>query len=149
MCIRDSICTDALREIGVLGEDEAMSANQGAFALLRFQNQIDAWAADRLTLSRQSRTSITWPSSTSSQTIGPSGADITSARPVWINQITYVIPATSPEVEVQMGPMDQESYALQSIKSLSSSLPQQFFYQTDIADILGSIFLWPQPDQQL
>jgi hypothetical protein len=144
-----SICVDALREIGVLGEDEAMTAAQGAFALLRFQNQIDAWAADRLTLSVQSRTAITWPSSTSTQTIGLVGADITDQRPVWINTMTYVNPGSSPAVEVQMGPMDQDSYALQTIKALQSGLPQQFFYQTAIDTLLGSIFIWPQPTQQM
>ncbi len=144
-----AICVDALREIGVLGEDEAMTASQGAFALLRFQNQIDAWAADRLTLSTQSRTQITWPSSTSTQTIGPTGADITDQRPVWINTMTYVNPGSSPEVEVVMGPMDQDSYALQTIKALQSGLPQQFFYQTAIDTLLGSIFIWPQPTQQM
>jgi len=144
-----AICTDALREIGVLGEDEVMSGNQGAFALLRFQNQIDAWAADRLTLSVQSRQTITWPSSTSTQTIGPVGGDITAQRPVWINTMTYVNPGSSPEVEVVMGPMDQDSYALQTIKALQSSLPQQYFYQTSIDTVLGEIFIWPQPTQQL
>ena len=142
------ICTDALREIGVLGEDEVMSAAQGQFALLRFQNQIDAWAADRLTLSVQSRTSITWPTSTSTQTIGPSG-DIDTQRPVWINNLTYVIPGTAPEVEVIMAPMDQDSYAVQSIKALQSQLPLQFFYQTSIDTVLGSLYLWPQPAQEL
>ncbi len=149
MAIVRAILTDAFREIGVLGEDEPMTANQGQFALLRFQNQIDAWAADRLTLSTQSRLSITWPSSTSTQTIGPAGADITAQRPVWINTMTYVNPGSSPEVEVQMGPMDQDSYALQSIKALQSGLPQQFFYQTDIDTVLGNLFIWPQPTQQM
>src|SRR4249920_841395 len=149
MAIVRAICTDALREIGVLGQDEVMDGNMGAFALLRFQNQIDAWAADRLTLSTQSRLSITWPSSTSTQTIGPTGADITAQRPVWINTMTYVNPGSSPEVEVAMGPMDQDSYANQSIKALQSGLPQQYFYQTSIDTILGSIFLWPQPTQQM
>lgn len=148
MAIVRDILTDALMEIGVLAEDEVMTASQAKIALLRFQNQIDAWAADRLTLSVQSRTSITWPSSTSTQTVGP-GGDINVQRPVWINNMTYVNPGTSPAVEVVMGPMDADSYALQSIKGLQSGLPQQYFYQTSIDTVLGSLFIWPQPTQTL
>jgi len=144
-----SICTDALTEIGVLGEAEVMTAAQGQLALLRFQNQIDAWAADRLTLSVQSRTLITWPASTSSQTIGPLG-DINVQRPVWVNSFTYVIPGTNPGVESEpLGPMDDDSYASQSIKELSSALPQQFYYQTSIDTLLGTLILWPVPSQEL
>lgn len=143
-----AICTDALMEIGVLAEGEVMTANQGAFSLYRFQNQLDAWAADRLSLSVQSRTSITWPSSTSTQTIGPTG-NIVVQRPVWINNMTYVIPASSPAVEVVMAPMDPDSYALQSIKGLQSGFPTQYFYQTNLDSTLGTLFIWPQPTQQI
>ena len=44
-----SIASDALMEIGVLGQGETMGADDGALALLRIQTMIDAWAADRNT----------------------------------------------------------------------------------------------------
>lgn len=144
-----AIIQDALAEIGAIAATETPDAATEQFCLLRFQNQIDAWAADELTLSRQLRTAITWPSSTSSQTIGASGADITAQRPVWVNQLNYVTPGSSPQVEVVIAPMDQDSYAAQSIKDLSSGLPLAFFYQTMIDSLLGSITLWPVPNQQL
>lgn len=144
-----AICTDALTEIGVIAANETPDAPTIQLALLRFQNQIDAWAAERLTLSVQSRTAITWPASTSTQTIGPTGGDITAQRPVWINQINYVVPGTSPAVEVVIAPMDQDSYSANSIKALPSAYPLAYFYQTSIDTVLGTIFLWPQPNQQL
>jgi len=143
-----AILSDALMEIGVLAEDEVMTASQAALAFVRFQHQIDAWAADRLTLSVQSRTAITWPSSTSTQTIGP-GGDINTQRPVWVSNLTYVNPGSSPSVEVVMAPMDVDSYALQSIKGLQSALPVQYFYQTSVDTVLGTLFVWPQPTQQM
>ena len=143
-----SIITDALTEIGVLAGTETPSASDAQLALRRFQHQIDAWAADRLTLAVQRRTQITWPTSTSTQTIGP-GGQIAITRPVWINNMTYVDPGTSPAVEVVMGPMEDDSYALQSIKGLQSGLPQQYYYQTSLTTGLGSLFIWPQPTQQL
>lgn len=138
----------AFQEIGVYQQGETPNAADTAVALLYVENMIDAWAADRLTLSTQSRQVITWPTTTSTQTIGP-GANISAQRPVWINQINYVIPGTSPAVEVVMGAMDEDSYAAQSIKSLTSSLPTEYFYQTEIAQTYGTLFLWPQPSQSL
>lgn len=146
--VRD-FCTDALTEIGVYAQGETPTAADMALAFGRAKFMVSAWLADRLALSVQSRTSITWPSSTSTQTIGPSGADITAVRPVWVETLNYVIPGTSPEVEVQIGPMDNDSYAAESIKALTSALPISFFYQTSATSLLGELFLWPQPTQQL
>ncbi len=142
------ICTDAMMEIGALGQGETMSAPDAQLCLRYGQRMLDAWAADRLTLSVQSATSITWPSSTSTQTIGP-GGDIDVQRPVWINQINYVIPGSSPAVETPMAPMNEDQYSQNTIKLLQSSLPQQYFYQTSIDTVLGTLYIWPEPTQQV
>src|ERR1035437_1568721 len=114
-----SIIADALMEIGVLAPGETMSASDAALGLLRFQHQIDSWAADRLTLSVQSRTTFPLLSGSTVVTIGASGADVTMDRPMWINTLAYLIPGTSPGVEVPIGLMDEDAYAAISIKSLS------------------------------
>ncbi len=146
--VRD-IVTDALIEIGAAGPGESIEASWAQIALQRFQNQIDAWAADRLTLSLQLRTVFTLTSGTSTVTLGPSGADVTMGRPVWINTLNYIIPGSSPAIEVLMAPMDDDSYAGQTIKGLPSALPTQYFYQTNIDDALGSLFIWPQVTQNV
>ncbi len=144
-----SICSDALNEIGVLAEGAIMDPSQGALCLRRFQNQIDSWAADRLTLSLQLRTVFTLLSGTSSVTLGPVGADVTMGRPVWINSLNYLIPSSSPAVEVPIGQMDEDAYAALSIKQLSSALPIQSFYQTNLTDTKGTLFFWPQVSQNV
>lgn len=149
MAVVSDLITTALQEIGVFSQGETPDASVFDTALVYLENMIDAWGAEELTLSTQSRLAITWPSSTSTRTIGPSMADITAARPVWINQINYVIPGSSPAVEVPLGAMDRDSYAVNSIKGLQSSLPLDFFYQTSLTDTSGTIFLWPQPSQAL
>lgn len=140
-----TICADALIEIGVYESASEMSAAHAERAKGYFQRQLDAWQADRLTLSLQGQTAITWPSATSTQTIGPVGADVTLQRPVWINSMTYVIPGTSPPVETIMGPMNEDQYAQLTIKQLQSGLPQQYFYQVNVDGVLGTLFIWPQP----
>ena len=147
--VRD-IGTDALIEIGVLEPGDTMSAQQGATVLLRFQNQIDAWAADRLTLSLQLRTTFTLTSGTSSVTLGPSTATVAFAsRPMWLNTVNYLIPGASPAVEVPIGQLDEDAYAALSIKALSSALPIQSFYQTNLTDLNGTLFFWPTVSQNV
>lgn len=144
------IGTDALSEIGVLAEDDAMNASQGALVLRRIQNMIDAWAADRLTLAIQTRTTFTLASDTSTVTLGPTGGTVTMPRPVYINAVTYVIPGTSPAVESEpLGLMNWDQYNHLSIKSLPSALPTQCFYQTSLDTVLGTLFFWPQVTQNV
>ncbi len=143
-----TIAADALMEIGALGQGETMSAADAALMLRIMQRMIDAWAADRLTLSVQSAQAIAWPSGQSTQTIG-TGGDISAQRPVWINQMNYVIPGSSPAVETPMAPMNDDQYAQNTIKALQSGLPQQYYYQTSIDTLVGTIYIWPQPTQDI
>ena len=143
-----SIATDALLEIGALAINEAMSAGIGQFMLRRFQQQIDSWQADDLTLSVQQQTPFVLAPNVNTFTIGP-GGDLDVQRPVYINGINYVNPGSSPAVEVVMGPMDKDSYRYQTIKGLTSGLPQQYFYQTSLTTAVGDMFIWPTPTQQI
>ncbi len=144
-----SICADALMEIGVLAPGESMSAENGAVALKRVQHMLGAWQADRLTLAVQTRTTFTLTSGTSTVTLGPSGATVTMTRPVWIDGCAYVIPGSSPAVEVPIAIMDRDQYAATTIKALTSSLPTQCFYQTALTGVLGSLYFWPQVTQNV
>ncbi len=143
-----SIITDALIEIGVLSDGEVPSASLAQLGLRRFQQQIDTWAADRLTLSLLLRTPFTLPSNTNTITIGPGGT-VNIQRPTWVNALNYVVPGTVPAVEEALGPMDADSYANLSIKGLTNALPTLYFYQTNLTDALGSLFVWPTPIQNI
>ncbi len=143
-----SIVTDALREIVAIGQNETPSAPDAQLALLRLQNQIDSWAADSLTLAIQNRVTFTLVSGDNEMTIGPSG-NINTSRPVWIDGVNYIVPGSSPEVEVPLGQLNNDQYVALSIKDLSSGLPQQYFFQSSYTTALGSLFFWPTPDQNV
>lgn len=148
MAIVRDIIRDALTEIGALGIDEPMSAPAAQLGLLRLQNQLDAWAADRLTIFNFTRVLFTLTSGTSTITIGPTGDVVTvGPRPNSISGINYVIPGTSPAVETPMGPMDDDSYMNNTIKGLSSSLPTQWWYNEDVPD--GGLIFWPVVTQNV
>lgn len=141
-----SIIQDALLEIGAYDPNETMSDSNAQTGLLRLQNLIDAWGADRLTIAINTRVAYTLTSGTNTVTIGPTG-NIVTARPVWITEINYLVPGSSPSVEVPLAPLDDNSYAELSIKSLSSSLPTQFYYNATTTN--GTLFFWPTVTQNV
>lgn len=143
MALVRAIITDALVELGIVAPGATVNAALMATGLTRVQNMIDAWGANRQTLSRQLRTTFTMPSGDSEIVIG-SGQAVNIATPMWIDSINYVNPGSSPGVEVPIGQMNNDAFAALSIKELSSALPTQSFYQTNIADAFGTLFLWPQ-----
>ena len=143
-----SIITQALQEIGVDSQGDGISAADAVVALERFQNQLDAWQADALTLAVNAQLTFTMPGSTNTFTLGPSG-DINTQRPVYIDAMTYVVPGSSPEVETIMAPMNDDQWDVLSIKTLTSSLPTQFYYNTSFSTLLGTIFVWPTPTQDV
>lgn len=145
-----AIATDAYMEIGVVAPGQALSPSLGALGLLRFQQLLDAWQADRLSLAVQARTPFTLPSGSSTVTLGPSGADVTIApTPMWLDTVNYVNPGSDPEQEVPIGIMDRDTYAGLSIKELGSALPLQCFYQRSNTTALGTLFFWPQVTQNV
>ncbi len=143
-----TICKNALIEIGACAQGETPSAGDLQNAFYGLQRQLDAWQADALTLAVQAREVFTVTSGTSEVTIGV-GGDIVAMRPVFVDGINYIIPGSSPEVEVPIGPMDRDQYMALSIKELQSQLPLASFYQTSIDTVLGTIFLWPQVSQDV
>lgn len=148
MALVRTLIKNAYIEIGVLDPIETPTPAQAATGLYWVQLMIDAWAADRLTLSRQLRTTFTMPSGASTIQIG-TGAAVNIDRPVWLDSINYINPGSSPELEVPIGILSKDSYAALSMKALSSALPLQAFYQTNLADALGTLFLWPQVTQNV
>lgn len=145
--VRD-ICTQAAQEIGALGQGETLGSADAQTCLTRFQYQLDAWQAEALTLAVNTQLTFTIPGGTNTFTIGPTGS-VVAQRPVWIEAMTYVNPGSSPEVETIMAPMNDDQYDVLSIKNLQSSLPTQFYYNTSFTSLLGSMFVWPEPTQNV
>lgn len=143
-----SLGSQALIEIGVLEAGDSLSPQQGSMVLPRVQGMLDAWAADRLTLSVQQVTSFVLTSGTSTVTLGPGGV-VPMVRPMYIDHVNYVIPGAVPAIEVPMGALDFDSYATLRIKALPSALPLWYYYQTDIATVFGNLFIYPQVTQNV
>lgn len=134
--------TDALLDLGVLAAGEVAAAGD-IDNCLRAQNRVlDQWAASRLTIYQQLRTTWTIVSGTSAYTVG-TGGTVNIARPSFIEHVRFQDTSTSPVVEFWMGRMTDDDYAAQSIKTLQSTLPQQWYYNPTFP--LGTLTLWPTP----
>jgi hypothetical protein len=139
---------DALEEIGVGNPGESVSANDIQLGLRVLSRMLNAWAADIQTIAVTDKVGYTIPAGTSSTTIGPAGT-IDRQRPVDFDAVNYVIPGTSPEVEVPMGAMSDQQFEALSIKGLSSAYATQYYYQTSVTTVLGTLTWWPVPSQDL
>ncbi len=148
MALVRSIITDACVELGILSPGVTLPPAIASTGLLRVQNMIDAWAANRLTLSRQLRTPFTMPSGDTTIQIG-AGLAVDIVVPMSISTINYVNPGSTPGVEVPIGQMDDDAFAALSIKELSSALPIQSFYQTNMDGVSGTLQLWPEVSQDV
>lgn len=131
-------------EIGAYAPGETIAAQHQQLGLLRFQNQLDAWQADMLSLNLQTRLTYTVTSGTSAFTIGSTG-NLVTTRPVFIEGVNYINPGTTPATEVPMAPMDSDQYMSISQKGLSSSLPMQYYYNATTPN--GTMNLWPVVNQ--
>jgi hypothetical protein len=141
-----SIITDAMVEIGSYSPGDTISAVHQQLGLLRFQNQLNSWQADRLALHLQTALSFTLTSGTSNFTIGPTG-NLVATRPSFVEGVNYLIPGTTPATEVPMGPMDNDQYMALSQKTLPSSLPQLYYFNQTMPN--ATMFIWPKVTQNV
>jgi hypothetical protein len=93
------LINDALREIGIKDDANALEPEQSAHALRMLNRLLGRWASRRLLLPVLSDVSVTLDGS-ASYTIGPTGADVTTARPLRIEAARLVLNATEYPVRV-------------------------------------------------
>ena len=136
------IVTDGLRELGVLAAGEVASADDGAYGLRALNRLIDQWAAERLQIYEEARTTFDIVSGTQEYEVG-TGATVNVARPVSIKHVTYFDAAVSPNHEIPLDLLTFDGWAGIPQKALTSTYPTHAWYATDYP--LGSLKLWPVP----
>lgn len=123
----------ALRLIGQLAEGETPSAETSADALTAFNQMIDSWSAERLSVYSTQDQQFTWPASTISRTLGPSG-NFHGNRPVLVDDATYF---KDPDSGVSYGIelINQQQYDGIALKTVTSTYPQVLFVNMTFPDI--------------
>lgn len=136
--------TRSMRLARVLGKGRSPDNDEAADGLAALNAMLDSWQLDRLMVYQIVQGSYTWPSSTTSRTIG-SGGDFNVQRPVRIDS-AFVMDSSS-----QWYPLyvmeDRTQYDSIVIKTTPSTLPQYLFM--DPAYPLGVIYLYCVPSVQV
>ena len=135
----------ALRLIGQLAEGEAPSAETASDALAALNQMIDSWNTERLSIFSTQDQVFTWPASTISRTLGPTG-DFIGNRPIELDDSTYFIDPTN-GVSYGIKIINQQQYDGIAVKTVTSTYPQVIWLNTDMPNI--NMFVYPVPQRAL
>ncbi len=137
----------ALRLGGILAESESPSAAMSAKALEALNQMIDSWSIERLSVFTTLDQVVTWPASTSSGTLGPSGSLVlvslaTAVRPVSLDAATYFTDAsTGISYGVQI--INEAQYNEIALKTSTSTWPQVIYANMGFPDITLTVYPVP------
>lgn len=137
-----AIINAAAQELGALAGGEQLSSDDQAWALQKLQRLIDRYNARLPMIYNVNFTLFTLGAGANPTTIGPGGIFDVNQRPVTIESIGLILAGT-PGVELPLNRRDQDWWANNRIKGLTSTLPTDFYYSPDWP--LGSIYFWPVP----
>lgn len=135
----------ALRLLGVLAEGETPSAETASDALLAMNQMIDSWNTERLAVYSTQDQTFTWPASTLSRTLGPTG-DFIGTRPVLLDDSTYFRDAST-NVSYGIKQINQQQYNGIAVKTVTSTYPQVMWVNMTHPNI--EIAIYPVPTRAL
>jgi hypothetical protein len=140
------LITSAMQEIGALAAGEVPSNDDQAQVMTKLQRLIDRYNAVRTMIYNVNFTQFTLPTNIHPVTIGPGANFDVNQRPVEIPSISLIlIGTTGTETEIPLNPRDDDWWANQRVKNLTSTMPTDYYYSTDWPN--GAIFFWPIPTQ--
>lgn len=136
------------RAYGILGDiapHEDLTADQAATGLEALNTMLDSHSIMRNAIYEINQTTFTWPSGTTTRTIG-SGGDFDTLRPNRIEDGTYFQDSNNIAYPVDII-RNREVYDGIYDKTVTSSYPEMLMYDTSYP--LGTLYAWPVPDQSL
>lgn len=145
MTTAGDLINGSLRLLGVLAEGETPSAETSQDALLAMNQMIQSWNTERLAVFSTQDQVVTWPPSTISRTLGPTG-NIVANRPVAIDDSTYFRdPANGISYGLKL--INQQQYNGIAVKTVTSTYPQVLWVNMTYPDI--EMYVYPVPTKVL
>ena len=139
------LITGSLRLIGVLAEGESASADTMQDSLTAMQQMVDSWSTESLSIFNTQDQTFTWPASTKTQSLGPSG-DFIGNRPVLMDDSTYFRDPTT-GVSYGITLINQQQYDGIAVKTVTSTFPQVMWINMEFPNITMTVF--PVPTRAL
>ena len=135
----------SLRLLGVLAEGETPSSETAQDALNAMNQMIDSWNTERLAVFSTQDQVVTWPASTQSRTLGPTG-NIVGLRPVLVDDATYFRdPANGISYGLKL--INQQQYNGIAVKTVTSAYPQVLWINMSYPNI--EMYVYPVPTRAL
>jgi len=134
----------AMRLLNILDQDDTADATQLANGLTAFDQMIDSWNTERLSVFSTQDQTFTWPASTTSRTLGPTG-NFVGNRPILLDDSTYFKSSSGVSYGIEF--INQEQYDGIALKSATSTFPQVMFINMGYPDI--TMYLYPVPTVDL
>jgi hypothetical protein len=134
----------ALRLLGVLAEGETPSAATSQDALLAFDQMVDSWNTERLSVFSTQDQVFSWPSGEIKRTLGPTG-DFVGNRPILLDDATYYIAPSGVSYGIKF--INQDQYDGIAVKTATSTFPQVIFVNQTFPDV--EMYIYPRPTQTL
>ena len=131
----------AMRLIGMLAEGETPSAAASQDALSAMNQMIDSWNTERLSVFSTQDQIFTWPASTQSRTLGPTG-NFVGNRPILLDDSTYFRDAAT-NVSYGIKMINQQQYNGIAVKTVTSTYPQVLWINMTYPDI--EMYVYPVP----
>lgn len=138
-----NICEDAAQEIGVYQPGETLSDTDSAKFLNLLRRLLNYWNADRRAVYATKFQTFTLVPNLTPHTIGPTGAWVTTQRPVSVDGATLVLTPSTPPVNTPIKLRDNQWWLSLTVPTLTSTYPTDLYYQPDWPD--GKLFFWPVP----
>jgi hypothetical protein len=135
----------SLRLIGELAEAETPSAATANDALSAFNQMVDSWSTERLSVYCTQDQVFTWPANVASRTVGPTG-DFVGLRPVTVDSATYFRdPSNGLSYLLQF--LNQEQYNSIPLKSSQSTYPETMW--VNMTHPNATMTVYPVPSRPL
>lgn len=145
MATAGELINGALRLIGLLAEGESPSPETSQDALTAFNEMVESWNTERLAVFSTQDQVFTWPSSTQSRTLGPTG-DFVGQRPIDLDDSTYFRdPLTNVSYGIKF--VNQQQYNGIAVKTVTSTYPQVMWFNMTYPDI--EMYVYPVPLRDL
>jgi hypothetical protein len=145
MTTAGDIINGSLRLLGVLAEGETPSSETAQDALFAMNQMVQSWNTERLSVFATQDQVVTWPASTLSRTLGPTG-NIVGLRPVLVDDATYFRdPANGISYGLKL--INQQQYNGIAVKTVTSTYPQVMWVNMTYPDI--EMYVYPVPTKTL
>lgn len=140
MATLQDIVDRAGRLISVVNSGESLTPDESADAAMALNAMTDSWRNERLMAYSMQEEAVPMSSAQASYSIGPTGADLVTTRPVEIETAYILYQNISYPVRI----INEEQYALLPAKATASTWPSHINYLPTMPN--GTIRVYPVPN---